>query len=1020
MGMWYHKSGFHPPRRFVFPAPRVFLVPMANCAFQPSIHNNFYNCCHAIVILMLSQVVIAAEPGQSGPVDFNRDVRPILNQHCVACHGGVKQAADLSFVYGDQALTVIEPGAPEDSYFLDRVLSDDLEERMPPAEHGRGLNEEEIRILTQWIAEGAEWGVHWAFVPPQIVDPPVDPNDLWSRGRIDHFIYSGLKQANLSPSPDASPSEWLRRVTLDLTGLPPTLEQRSEFLSLLASEGETAFAATVDRLLQSPAYGERWASVWLDVVRYADSRGLGQDGRRTIWKYRDWVIKAFNEDMPFDQFTIKQFAGDLLPNPTHDDLVATACQRLTQTNEEGGTDDEEFRVEAVIDRVNTTWQAWLGVSFGCVQCHSHPYEPIRHEEYYQFLAYLNNSADCDLSDDEPTASVPLDPADYQTASALERQIRELQQQDWQAGSSLLFQKSLWRPIEIEHAKTNNSTRVVVTTSDDGHQEVQTRGTVAKETTITIEAALPASSERLTAFRFTGLPGNEAAALKDSEWGFVLSHFKAELLIGQQASPAESPEDQPEGDQAVAQEIELAYVIADEPEPLQDPQLSLNAKRSEGFGAYSRINHPRSAAFVLAKPLSVSGQARLRITLSQNVFELGAFPLVARRIRLAFSDAPEFSDWWHNEQLVASRRQVTELVEQRRKIPSTSVPVMQERFAKFSRPSFVFDRGNFLVKTDSVHPKTPDFVPLADEAEPSRLTLAKWIASPDNPLTARVAVNRFWAQMFGNGIVETQEDFGSSGEPPSHPQLLDDLADRFSRDMNWSIKALLREIALSSTYRQTAITTPEHLQVDPRNRLLSRGPRGRLPAETVRDQALAISGLLSSKQFGPPVRPPIPDGVWLPFQASDKWVTPDKNDPDRYRRTVYTYIKRTIPFPIMASFDAPSREFCAPRRLPSNTPLQALMTLNDVTFAEASQALASRMLEHNPVLARQLKYGFLLATCRKPTPAEMQNLLRLTETLADQSSPKESLSSASENEAPQLQNMTVVASVLLNLDEVLSK
>lgn len=946
--------------------------------------------------------------GASGDeqLSFNEHIRPIFNQHCVACHGGVEQAGGLSFVHGDAASYIVEPGEPDASYLIERVTSEDPEERMPPPDHGKGLSQQEIDLLRTWIQQGGNWGKHWAFVKPEKSEPPIASSEdsAWTTSRIDAFVLKRMRQAGLAPAPEADPQRWLRRVTLDLTGLPPTPEELAEFLQAVEAQGAAAYEATVDRLLKSPAFGERWASVWLDVVRYADSKGLGLDGRRTIWKYRDWVIRAFNADMPFDEFTVKQIAGDLLPDPSMDDLVATACNRLTQTCEEGGTDDEMFRVEAVIDRVNTNMTAWQGLTFGCVQCHSHPYDPIQHAEYYKLLAFFNNTADSDLGSEEPNVLVPLEHNDTEEARVLDRQIEATRETLWEEAYDVLANQSQWSELRDFEVSTNNSTKVV-TAEVDGHFEYQTRGTVAKETTVVVEAAVPSGLTQLAALRFTGLPKDEKAARMDSEWGFVISHIQLELL---------------EGD-ADPRILEIADVIADQPQTILDPMLSLNAKSQHGFGAYSRIHYPRTGYFVLAEAIPVSADARLRISLRQDVFETGAFPLVAHRGRLAITGDAPILDWESQQSVQQRRAELADMQARRRKIPSVRIPVLRELPVSFSRPTHVFDRGNYLTKTDGVPASTPEILggPQANEEHAlNRLDLARWIASPENPLTARVAVNRFWAQLFGSGIVRTQEDFGSSGDAPTHPDLLNDLAARFSTEMGWSVKTLLRELVLSSTYRQSSVVSSDKLAADPQNVYLSRGPRRRLPAETIRDQALAISGLLSKKQFGEPVHPPIPDGIWLPFQGGDRWDTPDRDDPDRYRRTIYTYIKRTIQFPVMASFDAPTREFCAPRRLPSNTPLQALMTLNDATFVEASQALAERMFDHSVELQEQLQYGFLLATCRDPQPRELQPLIDLYEIRRneeDAHAPDEA-----GTESTRLNALTSVASVLLNLDEVLNK
>ncbi|MFK7767371.1 MAG: PSD1 and planctomycete cytochrome C domain-containing protein [Mariniblastus sp.] len=966
------------------------------------------------------ETAIADDTSDQKKIDFNADVRPILNQHCVACHGGVKQASDLSFVYEDQALSVIEAGDPEESEFFARIISDDEDERMPPPEHGRGLNEEETKTIQNWISQGAKWGKHWAFSAPKKSDAPTVENTKWAKSPIDPFILAKLETAKIEPAPMAPPERWLRRASLDLIGLPPSPDQTKKFLANLEKNGDAAFAVEVDRLLQSESFGERWASVWLDAVRYADSRGLGLDARRTIWKYRDWVIRAMNDDMPYDQFTIRQLAGDLMPKPSMDDLVATASQRLTQTCEEGGTDDEMFRVEAVVDRVNTNWQVWQGLSFGCVQCHSHPYDPIRHEEYYQFMAFFNNSVDCDLGNEAPNAAVPLDDTQAARAIKLDRKINKAVTALWESGFEIASDDSKWKSLVEPTVKTNNLTKAIIVGND--WTEFETKGTVSKNTSFVITAKLPKNLKQLTAIQFTGMPEDLEKAKKDSEWGFVVSHFSAELTSVDDSK----------------QSIELAYVIGDEPQPLMDPQASLNPKNGSGFAAYTRIHFPRSAAFVLKEPQSVKPGDTITITIKQNSMALGAFPLVSHRGRVAVSSDPSLTKWLNNKKHQTIREQIAKLKKDRSSIAKVNIPVMVERPSHIARPTHIFDRGNFLTKTKPVSANVPRFLPkLPDSKQDSynRMDLAKWIATTENPLTARVAVNRIWGELFGIGLVETQEDFGSAGSVPSHPLLLDDLAARFQTEMKWSTKTLMRELVLSSTYRQSSKTTKQKLDVDPRNRLLSRGPRNRLPAETIRDQSLLISGLLSPKQFGPPVHPPIPSGIWKPFQGGDKWNTPKTDNPERYRRSVYTYTKRTIPYPVLASFDAPSREFCAVRRLPSNTPLQALMAMNDATFVEATQALARRMNEAKGSLDEKLDFGFQLAVCRTPTEKESGVLRRLYE--KSQTKPDEVVESEDEKiediktkdsktESTEAQNTNElaafanVASVLLNLDEVLTK
>ncbi len=527
------------------------------------------------------------------------------------------------------------------------------------------------------------------------------------------------------------------------------------------------------------------------------------------------------------------------------------------------------------------------------------------------------------------------------------------------------------------------------------------GTVGSKTAVTLTAPLPDDLERLAAIRFTGLPVNLEAALKDAEWGFTVSHFDAQLV------PA-SGEPQP---------LRFTEVLFDEPTPARNPKDSLNAKSSSGVGPYSKMFRPRSAAFVLGEPAPVVPGTALKITLKFNVLELGAFPLVARRGRMDVSADPRIHQLWSDPAMKADRNELRRLEGDRRAIATVSLPVMREREPHLARPTHRFEGGNMLSKSELVTPGVPAALgslrslqdgALQDGAlqdgNADRLALARWLTSDANPLTARVEANRLWARMFGAGLVRTEEDFGSSGEPPSHPALLDDLAVRFQQDFGWSRKRLLREIALSATYRQSAAATPEALEVDPDNRLLARGPRRRLSAEALRDQALFVGGLLAERLHGPPVQPPIPDGVWKPF-AGDKWQTPPVGDPDRTRRSVYTYVKRSIPHPIMASFDAPSREFCAARRPDSNTPVQALMTLNDTTFTEAAAALAARMIAAGDAPAAQMSAGFLRVCGREPTAAEQAALTKLyTDLLALPDGPPPA---------------EIVAGVLLNLDEALT-
>lgn len=948
-------------------------------------------CC-----LLASGQMEAQDEFSSGPIDFNHHIRPIFVRHCTSCHGGVKQAGGLSLVYEDAAMDAIEPGDSESSYLFERVIDEDDESRMPPAEHGPRLKKQEVELLRAWIDQGAKWGKHWAYGLPRrhTVDELSKPK--WPLQPIDHFVLQQLDRRETVPAEDERPERWLRRVTLDLIGLPPTLEQRWAFLKDLESHGEEAYATVVDRLLSSPGFGERWASVWFDQVRYADSRGQGEDSPRIIWKYRDWVIDALNADMPYDQFTIKQLAGDLLPNRSVADHLATSVHRLTHTNEEGGTDDEEFRIEAVLDRVNTTWQTWQGTTFGCVQCHHHPYDPFEHEEYYKFVAYFNNTADADLSDDWPTISVPVQQDDYPLATKLQTEINALTRSIWKTQWDIVSRDKIWNPLRISKANTSNKVKLLIDKKDDW-DEYYTTGTISKNTEVKIEMPLPKTSKPMTGIRITGLPLDPESALSDSEWGFIMSSIEAELIMPAKGAKLANPS---------KKKLRIAKVYGDEPFPRYDPNESLNSKSVEGFGAYTRIHHARSAALVLKDPVKVPAGSTLKLSIKHRVFELAAFPLLTRRAHFSVSFDKALTKLLTNKDVKADQEKLTLANTRLKAVESTTIPVLNEREKHLARPSHVFVRGLFLTKDKQVKPDVPKSLRAVKSPQPltDRLEMANWFVSENNPLTARVAVNRFWARMFGTGLVATEEDFGSTGETPSHPELLDDLAIRFRDDYQWSIKKLIRELALSRTYRQSSRIRPELLKTDSNNRWLHRGPRHSLPAETVRDQMLAISGLISDKMYGPPVHPPLPPGVWKARRGT--WKTPKTGNADRYRRSVYTYVKRSVPFPISTTFDAPSRDFCQPKRLRSNTPLQPLMLLNDAGFVECADAFANRMRAHASDLKRQIEYGLLVATCREPSNDEVQCLIELHQQIK-----------SAKNDDLALQS---VASVILNLDEVITK
>jgi hypothetical protein len=941
-------------------------------------------------------------PLQAG-LDFARDIRPILNANCTACHGGVKEAGEVSFIYRDKALGkgesgkfVIVPGKPDASEMIARITSKDPDDIMPKPEHGPPLSQYQIDTLRQWITEGAQWGEHWSFVAPINHPLPTVSETDWPVRDLDHFILGRLDAEKLQPSPAADPAQWLRRASFDLIGLPPTIAELDAFQQAASANLQTAIEKETDRLLASPHFGERWASVWLDLARYADSAGYADDARREVWKYRDWLIDAFNRDLPFDQFTIEQIAGDLIPAATLDQKIATTFSRLTQVNSEGGTDDEEFRVTAVIDRMSTTWEAWMGISFGCVQCHSHPYDPIQHEEFYQFMEFFNQSADADLIEDLPKLDVPLDKSRYAEANALQQQILEAEK-SLHATRAKIDTATRWQPARGITAEAKKAILSIV--EHDGVQEFRADPNVAAGAEYLL--TFPTDLETVTALRLELLPLDEKKATHTPEWGGIIRQILLELI---DASGKATP-------------VPLHEAIADEAHPMHDPNRSIKG-HDRAWGTYSKIFSPRHATFVLADPLTMAPGSKLRVTLKNGFIYGASFPMVAKRGRISLTDHQEWIGHRAQTEVVSAKQRAAEARKKLAAIPSITAPVMVERDPAFPRATHVFLRGNWLDKGEFIKDAgTPKlFPPLQKTGErATRLDLAKWIASPANPLTARVAVNRLWLELFGVGIVPTPEDFGSAGVPPTHPELLDHLAIRFSTAMKWSVKSMLREMVTSATYRQDSTIPAELVERDADNRLLARGPRQRLTAEMMRDHSLTAAGLISPTLGGKPVYPPLPPGVWTPF-VKDAWDTPPPGDPERYRRAVYVYFKRSLLYPLFGSFDVPPRDISSKRRLVSNTPLQALTTLNDAAFHEASIALSKRMAGAADLTAG-IAHGYRLVASRDITPDRGSELRELYQHLVDEyTAAPETMKDLAET--PEQAALAIVASVLLNLDEAL--
>jgi Protein of unknown function (DUF1553)/Protein of unknown function (DUF1549)/Planctomycete cytochrome C len=990
-------------------------------------------------------------------VHFSRDVRPILNQNCMACHGGVRQKNGVSFLFREEALgtgksgkRTIVPGRPEESELMARVTSSDPDTRMPY--RGPPLSSQQIDMLRKWIKQGAKWEDHWAFVAPKPRALPQVRRRDWPRQPLDRFVLARLEKEGLPPSPEADKSAWLRRVSLDLTGFPPTPEEQASFL---ADSSPNAYERQVDRLLASPRYGERWASMWLDLARYADTKGYEKDMERPgVWPYRDWVIDAFNRNVPYDRFVITQLAGDLLPDATLEDQIATSFHRQTPVNDEGGTDDEEFRTVAVMDRSATTWSVLNGLTINCVQCHSHPYDPIRHVEYYKSLAFFNTTQDADLPEDTPVLQVPKDKARYPEAAQLQQELLKLRSEVVSQGRKLEEQSrwsslriasatasasvaSQWEASELErqladpkrhkrNPKKEKERRkylqqaiadarkraqaeagkltTLETLDGDLHAGTAISGKQAYELTAKLDVPV------ITALRIEVDPANREIARHTPELGFIVDRIDAWNVE----------------DRGRETKIRFRALIPDSESSLQSAvDAAIESKReltddpgANGFQIIPNLFRTRWVVGVLAEPLKISGAShiKLRLTQTQGIDDK---PALVRRAHLSVSGDTLWQKLANDSNSSQELAQLTALTRRLAKIPTVPLPIMREEPAYDQRATLEFDRGNFLTKIGPpLVPDVPGIFPRLPEGAPrNRLTLAKWFFAPGQPLTARTAVNRYWEQLFGTGIVETLENFGSVGEEPSHPELLDWLALHFQNDLHWDMKALLRELVTSATYRQSAKASPTLTERDPRNRLLARGPQQRLTAEMVRDQALLASGLLSDKMGGPPVMPPQPPGVWNTVYNDSKWK--DATGPDRYRRAIYTYIKRTSGYPSFLAFDASDHDTSLARRISTNTPLQALVTLNDPVYYEASVALARRMLSGQHSMDARIEYGARLVLSRDPTEGEMTALRALFQKMV--AAPiLQPVSANLHSDSRELTAMTAVASVLMNLDAALTR
>jgi len=895
--------------------------------------------------------------------------------------GGLRLSNREEAFKGGISGRVIIPGDAENSLLVKRISSDEEGPRMPKGM--TALSPEQIELIKRWINEGAHWpdnaenAVHWAFIPPKRPPIPEVKNRAWVRNPIDAFILHRLEQEGLSPSPEAPKETLIRRLYLDLIGLPPTPEEVDAFLK---DKRPDAYERLVDKLLNSPHYGERQALVWLDLARYADTDGYEKDLRRSIWRYRDWVIEAFNRDMPFDQFTIEQIAGDLLPNPTLEQRIATGFHRNTMQNLEGGVDQAEAHENKLYDRVETTATVWLGLTMNCARCHDHKYDPIKQKEYYQLLAFFNNSkiypvGDASVSEEKwLEAQIPAPTPEQQ------RRLQELTQAIAQLESRELPPAQVLTPLSVATASG-----APVAILDDG--TVLARGTTPDTEVYRVRVRLPAGELRILQLECLPHPSLPAQGPGRAHNGnFVLTGVRMQV-----------------GGKPVA----FRDATADFVQGGFNPRAVLQPDNTtSGLAVAGHIGKPNTLTLTLQQPLRLKTPTEAEITLeclytTHKQHVLGCF-----RLKTVYGDMARLIE------LKAAKRQLEA------EIPTTLV--MEDNPTDKPLTAVVRPRGEFTRQGEVVETGVPAVLhPFPEGAPRNRLGLALWLVSRDNPLTARVQVNRMWATIFGRGIVETLDNFGTQGAYPTHPELLDWLAVEFM-ESGWSMKHIYRLIVTSSTYRQSSRATPELLARDPKNELYARAPRYRLPAELVRDVALAASGLLSRKIGGPSVFPPQPEGVWdIPFNA-DRWIT-DTGE-NRYRRGLYTFWRRTAPYPSMVAFDAPSREVCVAMRPRTNTPMQALVLLNDPAYMEAAVALAQRMAERGKGnLQASLRYGFRCCTAREPTPAELQRLEQLyrqmRERYAKQPDAAQKLVGKPDAHTAAL---ALVANTLLNLDETITR
>lgn len=1043
-------------------------------------------CSLALSFCGLPSAAHAQSPNSSaasGPVDFVRDIQPLFAQQCNGCHGPKSQlgalrldAKSLAFRGGQSGHAGIVPGKPEDSTLYQRIAGLTDQARMPMG--GKPLDAAIVAKVKRWILDGAVWPdtasaqaaeikKHWAFLPPQRPAVPAVAKGLRTLNPIDNFVLARLAKEGLSPSPEADRATLVRRLHLDLVGLPPTPKQVDDFVS---DKRPDAYARLVDSLLASPHYGEKWGRAWLDAARYADSDGFEKDKQRSVWFYRDWVVRALNADKPYDQFLTEQLAGDLLPNPTQDNLVATGFLRNSMINEEGGADPEQFRMEAMFDRMDAIGKAMLGVTIQCAQCHNHKFDPLTQEEYYKLFAYLNQTNEGSI--------VVYTPAEEQQRATIYQRTKELEE-------AYQHQHPDWQQQVMAWAKQTGARQPAWTvptfTVDDistggakylpqGDGSWLQQGYAPTKHRVWMTAQMPAAATvgSLQVELLTDLNLPMQGPGRSIEGMGALTEFEVEI------SRAADPKKR--------EKIKVASALADfemSPTPIKPYYWDKtdNSKRLLGPVSFAidglketawgidagpgRRNVPRRAVFHLEKAVSLAPGDQLHVYLRQDHGGWNSDDNQNNnlgRIRISYAavtDAPVdpvsvalrqqlqnemaqlspaqqqslFRAWRSAKEnrdlpgLAELNRNLEDLWKQHPEGTSQLVLSMQENLRKTN----ILVRGDFLKPGKEVKPGTPAFLHPQDPGlPPNRLGLAKWLTSKQSPTVARSIVNRIWQAYFGQGIVISSEDLGKQSDAPSHPELLDWLATDLM-DKGWSLKQLHRTIVMSATYRQSSKAREDLLAADPQNRLLGRAPRLRVEAETVRDITLAASGLLNAKLGGPPVYPPAPDFLFLPPSSYGPKVWKEEKGADRYRRALYTHRYRSVPYPMLTNFDAPNGDIACVRRTRSNTPLQALTALNEPLFLEAARALAKKTLAEGGKSNRdRATFAFRQVLGRKPMAEELTELLALLEKqtrrfAAGELQPQAMLGPGwSVPNAPEAAGWTVVSRVLLNLDEAITK